>query len=642
MFVKKKMDTGCRFEFRGAQLDLARQMETVEYVKSFVDFIARYDYNYLVLYLEGRIKTKSFPYRPDEESYSPDEMCQVVDYAIEKYVEVVPVVSLFGHAEHFVNCPELEHLAELRGGKQGRFSDFKHVFCPSRKETLEFLELYITEVSEIFPSEFFHVGFDEAWDIGYCDDCKGKLQSNIYRDHALACYDIVSRKLGKRMIMWDDLFDIYPDALDAIPRDVVMCSWHYDKLVDLPAGHCGGPGIDVAAFYEKLGFECIFAPVAFSQINIETFTRYASDKKFLGALMTVWEREREFLLHSYPNIACAGRLWNAKTTVDEVREYHKKMIEEIAGCKGNEVLTSLVSTLLDTRTKSLKPDAQNYLMGPLSESEHERSRLVDIARRMLDPYYALSENPGLGDYVMNDLAMNVENESVYFELRSIIPALHSPCDSDKEKLNNRLERCVVRVEKLKKSREALWGRCRSGLGPNRGTVHLDKIIAMLRKLVEKSEKTKALLNVKFESSGGLVDFLVTYDCGGTWEKISSGGFSAGEFVGPYRYQLPIFTDEIPDAVRVECYGYVGTGIMFLEFETADARYVPQSYSVVSGNVEHPEHLLENGRNWCSLGDGEQHARSKFRNPELVYERHILEVALRRVESGKGESENIQY
>ena len=289
-----------RLDFRGVQLDLARQPENLDYIRSFIDFAATYHYNYLVLYLEGRIRTRSFPFKGKNGSYSPGDMRKIVAYAGKKKIEVVPAVSTLGHAEHFLSCPELEHLAELRGGREGRFSKFKHVFCPSLKETNEFLEKYLTEVSELFPSEYFHAGFDEAWDIGYCDLCRKRLetvtQSDIFAKQVIAIHGIIAKKLGKKMIIWDDLFDIYPKALGEIPGNIIMCSWHYDHLVEKPAGHCGGPQADMFALYDKLGFQYIFAPVAFSNRNVETFSSYAINKNPLGALLTVWESERSFLL----------------------------------------------------------------------------------------------------------------------------------------------------------------------------------------------------------------------------------------------------------------------------------------------------------------------------------------------------------
>ena len=210
-----------KFKFIGAQLDLARQPEILKHIYDFIDFIAKEGYNCLTLYLEGRIRTKIFPFMDKTESYTSDDMRKIVDYAGKQKIDVLPVVSTLGHAEHFLERPELEHLAELRGGKTGKFSKAKTVFCPSLKETYKFLEAYLVEIAQLFPFEYFHAGCDEAFDIGVCDLCKEKNHGEIFTDHLKKIHEIVVGKLGKKMIVWDDLFECYPAALKEIPRDII-------------------------------------------------------------------------------------------------------------------------------------------------------------------------------------------------------------------------------------------------------------------------------------------------------------------------------------------------------------------------------------------------------------------------------------
>jgi len=160
------------FEFRAVQLDLARQMETIDFIFEFIDLLKESGHNTLVLYLEGRIKTETFPYPAEGEFYTPKEMKRVVDHASSKGIDVVPVVSVFGHAEQFLKHPELANLAELRGdGSSPLEETINHVFCLSLPETRKFLKSYLAELADIFPSKYFHLGCDEAWDTGICPLC---------------------------------------------------------------------------------------------------------------------------------------------------------------------------------------------------------------------------------------------------------------------------------------------------------------------------------------------------------------------------------------------------------------------------------------------------------------------------------------
>ena len=97
---------------RAIQLDVARHLESVAYIRRFTDDAARLGFNTLVLYLEGRVRTPTFPFRPKDASYSLEDMAAVVGHARKAGLEVVPVVSTLGHAEQFLTCRELTHLTK--------------------------------------------------------------------------------------------------------------------------------------------------------------------------------------------------------------------------------------------------------------------------------------------------------------------------------------------------------------------------------------------------------------------------------------------------------------------------------------------------------------------------------------------------
>ncbi|HOJ40481.1 MAG TPA: family 20 glycosylhydrolase, partial [bacterium] len=265
-----------KMKMRAVQLDLARQMETLPFIREFIDFASTFGYNSLVLYLEARIKTRSFPYPSKEACYTPEEMEQVVAYAAERKMQVIPVVPNLGHTEQFLQYPALAPLAELREGRMGRFSKGLSMVCPSLEETYEFFDAYYSEIAAIFPSPYFHVGNDESWDIGYCARCRrrikeGESQADIFTRHLKRTHETVVGKLGKKMIMWDDLFEHYRKSLQEIPRDIIMCCCHYDELVDIPRAHfCNRLREDWLKVYDQIGFSYLIAPAEHTPANGET------------------------------------------------------------------------------------------------------------------------------------------------------------------------------------------------------------------------------------------------------------------------------------------------------------------------------------------------------------------------------------
>ena len=207
-------------------MDLARQMESMESLEAFVETMADAGFNGILRYLEDRIRTASYPYPKDNECYTEEQMRHLVEFAAARGIEMVPCVATLGHAERFLRHKELLHLSELQGDMKGRFDgSMKNVFCPTHPDFYPFIEKYIEEVAAIFPSEYFHAGLDEFFNYCLCPRCKAaapdyESQRKMFVDHVIKIHDILA-KLGKRMAMWSDMFEIYREAIYEVPNDIL-------------------------------------------------------------------------------------------------------------------------------------------------------------------------------------------------------------------------------------------------------------------------------------------------------------------------------------------------------------------------------------------------------------------------------------
>ena len=103
------------------QIDLARQKENLDYVKSYMDFAAENGYNSLIMYLENLVRTPSTEYFDLEESYSQDEIKELVTYAESRGLDVIPAFENLGHLERFFRYPQWQGFAEINKDTQGRF-----------------------------------------------------------------------------------------------------------------------------------------------------------------------------------------------------------------------------------------------------------------------------------------------------------------------------------------------------------------------------------------------------------------------------------------------------------------------------------------------------------------------------------------
>ena len=268
-----------RFAYRGMHLDVARHFFSVDEVKRYIDVMAIHKLNTLHWHLTDdqgwRIEIKRYPEltavgsirkatvvrkewgtydgTPYGGFYTQDEIRDVVKYAADRGVTVIPEIDLPGHMLAALTAyPELG----CTGGPYevwGRWGVADDVLCPGREKTFEFLEGVLTEVMELFPSEYIHIGGDECPKVRWekCPRCQAKIRQLGLKDdgehtaeHYLQSYvtDRIGKFLaqhGRRIIGWDEILE------GRAPSDAVVMSWR------------GSEGGIAAA---KLGHDVIMTP----------------------------------------------------------------------------------------------------------------------------------------------------------------------------------------------------------------------------------------------------------------------------------------------------------------------------------------------------------------------------------------------
>ena len=268
-----------RFAYRGMHLDVARHFFSVDEVKRYIDVMAIHKLNTLHWHLTDdqgwRIEIKRYPEltavgsirkatvvrkewgtydgTPYGGFYTQDDIRDVVKYAADRGVTVIPEIDLPGHMLAALTAyPELG----CTGGPYevwGRWGVADDVLCPGREKTFEFLEGVLTEVMELFPSEYIHIGGDECPKVRWekCPRCQAKIRQLGLKDdgehtaeHYLQSYvtDRIGKFLaqhGRRIIGWDEILE------GRAPSDAVVMSWR------------GSEGGIAAA---KLGHDVIMTP----------------------------------------------------------------------------------------------------------------------------------------------------------------------------------------------------------------------------------------------------------------------------------------------------------------------------------------------------------------------------------------------
>ncbi len=262
-----------RFGWRGLMLDCSRTFQSIDYIKKTIDRMAFYKMNVLHLHLtddqgwrieiagypELTRKGARFPERWNEPAshqgyYSRTAAADLVHYAAARNITLVPEIELPGHCLAALACyPELS----CTGGPFEIFPFFegpginKDIYCAGREETFEFLEAVLCEIFELFPSQYIHIGGDEAPKARWiaCRRCQERIETEELEDeHELQSYFIkriekfVNSK-GRLIIGWDEILDggLAPHAAVMSWRGVrggIAAARAGHSVVMSPTSHC--------------------------------------------------------------------------------------------------------------------------------------------------------------------------------------------------------------------------------------------------------------------------------------------------------------------------------------------------------------------------------------------------------------------
>jgi len=594
-----------QLELRAVQLDLARQMESMTFLRDFIDYASSCGFNALFLYLEGRVRTETFPYPAEEDSYTPEQMRDIVACAAEKGMEVIPATQALAHAELFLRYRQMEGLSELHDtNMRGRWDTAARVhetFCPSLEGTRDFLAGYFAELAELFPSKYFHVGLDEAWHLGTCNRCRARPegQQGIWIEYIQWLHQVVAGRLGKRMMVWDDMFQHYPQALGAIPKDIVLCCWHYDTIGDVPRWHFGDrQRIDKLTAFSEMGFDCLIAPADASWTNPVTFSRYAAERPCLGGLLTMWEKGSSFYEASLPLVGATGRLWNGAAPDDAFRESVQSLfgVSEVA-------FTALVQAAADRGGfgAGLSGRMASYLAGPLTAKEHGSRVLARALREALESYRPRLAGPRAAG-VFEDLLARLEQTELRMELRELVPQFFQPGAQPDAAARERLDGLAAQIENLRDRRLAFWRQVRAGIPEGDYEASFQNLLEGLRGLGTKGDNGLIRLRLFLDQIAQDTEVAVTFAGRDAWEKVFDARLTPADGSAFYERWFEFPSRGVPTALRFETRGYGTQGVCYVEIENAEGRFVPAGLRSVKGRVIDPQHVLVDSVHYALAGE----------------------------------------
>jgi len=208
---------------RGLMLDVTRgKVPTLEALFALIDGLAAYKYNQLQLYIEHTFRLPSHPaIGAGAGSYTADDMLALDARCRERHIAFVPNLQSFGHQRAVLSLPEYAHLDEV---------GWKWTLTPAQEGTYTLLADLYGDFLPNFASEWFNVDCDETWDLGTGQSramATDLGQGRLYLKHILRLRELAAKQ-GRKIMLWADVINHYPDLLPEVPKDMILLDWAYE------------------------------------------------------------------------------------------------------------------------------------------------------------------------------------------------------------------------------------------------------------------------------------------------------------------------------------------------------------------------------------------------------------------------------
>lgn len=397
-----------RFPWRGLMIDVSRHFIPMDVLERNIDGMERVKMNVFHWHLSDnqgfRVESKKFPKLQEMGSdglfYTQEEVRELIEYARDRGIRVVPEFDLPGHSTAwFVGYPRL---ASGPGPYEieRRWGVFDPAVDPTNEKNYKFLNEFVGEMAKLFPDQFFHVGGDEVngkqWDANAA--IQAFKQAHGIRDNAgLQAYfnkrlQGIVAKHDKTMIGWDEVLD------PSLPRDITIQSWRGPESLAQAAKE-GYRGLLSSGYYLDLGWSAA-RHYAVDPMDKSSAVLSRDEKaRILGGEACMWSEyvdAENIDSRIWPrNAAIAERLWSPAETRDPAfmylrleaisqqlewlglthKTYYRQMLQRIAGPASTAEFAAL-RTLADV-VEPVKDYTRASTAGVEATSATPLNRLVD-------------------------------------------------------------------------------------------------------------------------------------------------------------------------------------------------------------------------------------------------------------------------
>ncbi len=293
------------------------------FVDEFVNFIdndlTSADVNLIILRVDYSYKFKTRPELTGDNPLDEKDVKKIVRVCQKNNIKLIPLVNLLGHQSALEKIgkllevyPEFDETPNIELPKKYVWPNpdelYCKSYCPLHPEVHNVVFDLVDEIIDVFETDAFHAGMDEVFYIGHaqCTRCYGSDKAELFAGEVTKIFNHLQKKdkelwiWGDRLLdgattglgIWEGSYNNTHRAIDMIPKNIVICDWHYDRPDP------------TAAYFATKGFNVLSCPwrksdVAIEQVNmLNNFIENSSDimaEKYKGVIQTVWSPTESFV-----------------------------------------------------------------------------------------------------------------------------------------------------------------------------------------------------------------------------------------------------------------------------------------------------------------------------------------------------------
>ncbi len=300
------------FQIRGLCIDAPGSRGVDKFVKFINDELAARGINTLVLQVEYNYQFEKYPQLRDTAALSKQDAKKIVAACKKHNIRIIPQINMLGHqswAGHtgklLEKFPEFDETPWVKMPEKYVWPNNDNLYCksycPLHPDLHKVTFACIDELCDVFEADAFHAGMDEIFYLGEdkCPRCSGVDKADLFAGEVTAIRNHLAEKnrelwiWGDRLIngkstgigFWEASYNFTWRAIDMIPKDVVICDWHYERPDQTPV------------YFAMYGFRVITCPwrtpstAVVQTEDMAKFRKYATPEmkpRYHGMMQTVW------------------------------------------------------------------------------------------------------------------------------------------------------------------------------------------------------------------------------------------------------------------------------------------------------------------------------------------------------------------